>query len=318
MIFRYAARVARPRSMKASLAMTLTVLIAGFGCGRSGASAPAATGGGVAIPVQAPADAAPPVTAAPPATAGDPATRLPKPAVAVSYAEAGGLHYLERFVGGAQPAATLPMIVAIHGLGDRPEAFAAVLENFPEPARVILPRGLEEFEGGWSWFSTRARDPDVEALSQQLGHAADVIAEGLRALTAEKPTLGKPIVTGFSQGGMLSFALAIRHPELVSTALPIGGWLPPPLWPQHGPTEGQPFPKIVALHGTADNAVLYAPTSAAVDHLQSLGYDARLTRFEGVPHAMPAEVRRALADELSDACDALAKQRPSAARLELP
>jgi len=34
------------------------------------------------------------------------------------------------------------MIIAIHGLGDRPESFSAVLQGFDRPARVIVPRGL--------------------------------------------------------------------------------------------------------------------------------------------------------------------------------
>ena len=46
---------------------------------------------------------------------------------------------------------------------------------------------------------------------------------------------GKVVVTGFSQGGMLSYALALHHPELIEYALPISGMLPEVLWPTTPP-----------------------------------------------------------------------------------
>src|SRR5689334_2813394 len=76
----------------------------------------------------------------------------------------GEIHYLEFVTAGADPESPLPMIVAIHGLGDSPQGFRSLLEGFDRPARVILPRGLDVEGEGWSWFPIRARDPDVEGL----------------------------------------------------------------------------------------------------------------------------------------------------------
>ena len=43
-------------------------------------------------------------------------------------------------------------------------------------------------------------------------------AEEIARLTAQvqkgHPTRGKPILTGFSQGGILSYAMAVLHPEI--------------------------------------------------------------------------------------------------------
>jgi phospholipase/carboxylesterase len=208
---------------------------------------------------------------------------------------AGEIAYAERLLGGATADETLPMIVAIHGLGDTPESFSHVFDTFPERARLILPQGVDVLEeGGFSWFPIRARDSDVEALSAGIAASADKLAVALAALPEDRPTVGAPILTGFSQGGMLTFAVAVRHPETIAAAFPIGGWLPPPLMPEAGPPEGAPT--IEAFHGTDDRAMKFEPTKASVDGLTALGWNTELHVYEGVGHAITPELHRDLAD----------------------
>lgn len=293
------------------LGLSLAGLTLGPACDRTQTPAPTARGDAADAGADAGANKAAAVDGEPAlgAKAPPPVEETPKPPQ-IEYAEAGGLHYLEIVTGRGDPSAALPMLVAIHGLGDRPESFSHLLDAFPEPARVILPRGIDDFEGGFSWFPTRARDPDVDKLAAGVGDAADVIAKGLAVLSKERPTKGKPIVTGFSQGGMLTFALAIHHPDVVGYAVPVGGWLPPPLWPDANGSAVAPSgaPTVVALHGTADAAVRYEPTKEAVDALAILEFPVTLKTYEGVPHAIPPLVHRDLTDLLVDAVQAAASQ----------
>ncbi|HEY8379188.1 MAG TPA: hypothetical protein VIK91_21995, partial [Nannocystis sp.] len=60
-------------------------------------------------------------------------------------------------------------------------------------------------------------------------------------------------------------------------------------------------PAIVALHGEVDNAVKLAPTQAAVDHLQKLGWSVRLEVWPDVAHAIPPTMRRELHHQLERA-----------------
>lgn len=249
------------------------------------------------------------------ADAADPARAPAEPAKPAKPVEppwdtAADLAYREVVLGGADPSTPLPMLVAIHGLGDTPDNFRHLLDGFGEPVRVILPRGLDPVEaGGWSWFPIRARDPDVEALANGIAEAARRISAGLEQLQTSRPTVGKPIVTGFSQGGMLTFTLAVHHPQVVGHAIAVGGWLPPPLVPE-ALDPGQTYPSLHALHGTADAAVAYAPTQAAVEALAGLGLSAELTSYEGVGHMIPPPMRRDLYDRLTDAVRAERSRKP--------
>lgn len=269
-----------------------------------------ACGPSASPPVEASARPTPPPTeiapAAAPAAANAPPAEGDAPASAEqdTYEVLAGVRYVELVTGDAAATDELPMVIAIHGLGDRPENFAGLLQGLTTPARVILPAGLKPSDDGFSWFDIRARSRDVEALAKGIGDASDTLATFIDTVSAERPTLGKPIVTGFSQGGMLSFAIAAGHPESVSAAFPVSGWLPPPLWPEAGP-KGAPTP-VVALHGDADNAVLIEPTRLAVDRLQELGYPVELREYPEVRHQITAEMRTVLWSLLRTATEELA------------
>lgn len=253
------------------------------------------------VPAPAPAAPAPPVATAP----------ATSPAPSARYASAADMEYLEVIhvppnrpeAARPGPDAQLPMLIAIHGLGDTPENFQHVISDLPVTVRVIIPRGLDPVDDGFSWFPLRARSQDVAGLSKGISSAADRLARLIAELQRSRPTTGRPVVTGFSQGGMLSFALAVYHPEVIAMAVPVSGWLPPPLWPSALP-ERRPLPKIVALHGEADAAVKFIPTREAVEHLEKLGWPAILKPYPEVGHAIPPKMRRELYLQLQHALEA--------------
>ncbi len=210
--------------------------------------------------------------------------------------EAAGVRCLEVVTQGADPQAELPLILAIHGLGDRPENFASLVRHFGKPARFILPQGLTSHRDGFSWFpfGLGLLHPDTEA---GIRSAAKKLSESIAVISASRPTKNKAIVTGFSQGGALSFALALFHPDSVAAAFPIGGWIASPL-PDKAP---QRAPRIVALHGEADTLIPILPTKQAILRLSSTGWNAELRPFEGVAHSVPAQVQNELFGLLENA-----------------
>lgn len=211
-----------------------------------------------------------------------------------------GLRYLEMLQGETSVERALPMVVLIHGLGDKPHRRWLDVVTLDVPARVVMPEAPTPAGEGFSWFPYRVGQNEPHALARGIVAACDQLARALAKLKKERPTLGKPIVTGFSQGGMLSFALALRHADLVQQALPISGGLPEPLWPSTRST-GARSPPIFALHGTADTVVPFEPTQRLIAHLRALGHDARLMPFAGVGHEITPEMSAVIRTKLTAA-----------------
>jgi phospholipase/carboxylesterase len=199
------------------------------------------------------------------------------------------LERLELVTGGAGPGDALPLVVAIHGLGDSPRGLAPLYERLPLRARVVLPRAPTPHGGGGSWFPL-PWDPGGEAAFERgVATAAARVAALLEALPRERPTQGRPVLTGFSQGGILAFAVATTRPELASAAIPIAGLLPRGLWPRALPPGAAALP-LRALHGRDDEVLPPEPVEALVAHLRGLGFDAELRLYPETGH----EVSRAM------------------------
>lgn len=210
------------------------------------------------------------------------------------FGSAGGLHYLELIRGDARPDEPLPLLILIHGLGDRARRdWLDVLDIEQGKVRMIMPQAPLPYGDGFAWFEYRFRDQDPDALAQGITEASDRLAHMLTVLQTQRPTRGRAVVVGFSQGGMLSFALALRHPELVRYALPISGMLPPGMWPKR--VQRTRMVPLHALHGTADTVVAFEADRALVAHLRQIGYPAQLSAFEGVGHTIaPAMAQEAV------------------------
>ena len=200
------------------------------------------------------------------------------------------LEHLEVVTGGASADDELPMIVAIHGLGSSPDRFARLFHGLEVPARVVLPAGTTPWGPGFSWMSPSLDDA---AAQRQIDDAADRVAGLIQEVRASRPTSGRAVVTGFSQGGILSFVVAVRHPRLVAAAVPVSGRLPRPAWPPVG-GSGRATPVIRALHGAADRRVASLPARRGVVRLRSAGWDARIRLYGGVEHRISPGMRRDL------------------------
>jgi phospholipase/carboxylesterase len=233
-------------------------------------------------------EASPP--AAPPSS-GPPAT------ASAPRAAAGDVTWVEHLPQGEADDAALPLVVGVHGLGDNPDSFCHVFGELRARVRVACPRAFSRHGRGWSWFPLGK--PDAQQAID-IAAAADRLGDAIAALAASRRAPGLPIVTGFSQGGALALALAVRRPGSIRRAVPMGGWLPPGLHPP----QGRRVAPITALHGEADSRVPFDRTRALIDTLAARGEPATMRSFPGVGHTVPPEVRGALYGAIQEALDA--------------
>ncbi len=200
------------------------------------------------------------------------------------------LSFVERVTGGANANESLPLIVAIHGLGDSPEAFMGLFDDLSIKTRVIAPRAPDPWGEGSSWYPIDDPQQKPRVIRERAQRVSDLISE----LTRLRATRGKPIVTGFSQGGVLSFAMAAYHSDQLRAALPIAGSLPDELSASLPPARSGAAFELVAFHGKIDQRIPFADGEKTVRAMKAQGLRASLQAFDGVGHQIPLAMRDAL------------------------
>jgi len=76
----------------------------------------------------------------------------------------------------------------------------------------------------------RAKQQDQAKLADIMLQVHGEVAEFICQITQCRPTEGKPVVVGSSQGGMMSYLLATRSAGDIRGAVLAAGWLPQSLW----------------------------------------------------------------------------------------
>ncbi len=161
-----------------------------------------------------------------------------------------------------EKGSAVPLVLALHYGGEVTPWFSMpYLEMLPEPAFerlgaiIIAP----DCPGrGWG-------DPASEQAALAL------VRHALHNWPADPQRV---VVTGFSMGGMGTWHLAARHPEIFSAALPVAG----------GPSGGPPVTiPLYAIHSRQDQVIDLGPAKKAVQEMKKRGVTARLVVLEDGP-----------------------------------
>ncbi len=229
-----------------------------------------------------------------------PSVRRPSPArepdcnlVTPTGGTVAGIEYLERIRGNADPESKLPMVIAFHSRGATAAGMTGMLKGIG-PARLIIPKGPHRTAGGGNvWWTVAIRD-DEDDVADAFLEMGDKMAAFIYDIVRCRPTEGRPIVTGSSQGGEMAYLMTNVYPDLVRGGVAVAGWIPEPLWNvDMAPTLG--------LHGDRDNTVPYAWAKEFADTMIAEGADMRFETFDsahGVSSAMSQAWREGIKELL--------------------
>lgn len=189
-----------------------------------------------------------------------------------------------------------PLIVLLHGRGSDKHDLMGLRAHLPQHAMVVAPRA--PFSGvpwgygpGWAWYRFLGRnrpEPDsFEASQQNLGEFLDALPSSLPA----EP--GPLVLGGFSQGGTMSLAYALRNPGRVAGVLNFSGFLA-----DHPSVRVTPETAGAAQiwwgHGTQDPNIPFALAIEGRDILRGAGAELE-ARDYAIGHWIdPSELRDAV------------------------
>lgn len=109
-----------------------------------------------------------------------------------------------------------PILFMLHGYGSNEQDLFSFRESLPQDWILVsfrAPRSTE-FEG-YSWYDINFNDAEKFVDLPQAEEAISSLMESMmKIINNYGLTQGKTHLCGFSQGGILSYALALRYPEL--------------------------------------------------------------------------------------------------------
>jgi len=193
----------------------------------------------------------------------------------------------------------LPLVLALHGRGDQPKRFGESFTGYQDALRVVLLEAPIDEGKGRAWFVFRngyqRALEQIEALLPRLRATHTAVVE-------QYGQVGKPLIMGFSQGAMLSYAAAARYPTLFAAALPVSGVAFDAFLPGSA-EEAARMPPVFAMHGGRDEVIALSSGRSSAQRLRSLGVPVRFDVVPEAPHWINAAMRVVLHENLRRALE---------------
>lgn len=151
-----------------------------------------------------------------------------------------------------------PLILLLHGYGSNEEDLFSFATELPDEYYVISARAPYNLQyGSYAWYAINF-DADENKFSdnEQARSSRDLIARFIDELTINYPIdSDKVTLFGFSQGAVLSYAIALSHPEKIQKVIALSGYISDAIFEEDYLKNDLSKLKIFASHGTVDQVI---------------------------------------------------------------
>jgi phospholipase/carboxylesterase len=167
-----------------------------------------------------------------------------------------------------------PLLLLLHGYGSNEADLFSFAEELPEQYYVISARAPYDMQyGSYAWYAINF-DADENKFSDhdQARISRDVIVQFIDELTATYPIDAQNIaLIGFSQGAILSYAVALSYPEKVQKIVAMSGYFNAEIIKDGYQKNNFDTLKIFASHGTVDQVIPIDWARKTPSVMESLG-----------------------------------------------
>ena len=169
-----------------------------------------------------------------------------------------------------------PLLLLLHGYGSNEEDLFSFSTELPDEYYVVSARApFDMMYGSYAWYAINFdadenKFSDIEQAQQSRELIAHFIDELIAnyAIDADNVTL-----IGFSQGCILSYAIAVSYPEKVQRVIAMSGYFNADIATQDYKNNNFKSLKIFASHGTVDQVVPVDWARNSIPKLKALGID---------------------------------------------
>lgn len=169
-----------------------------------------------------------------------------------------------------------PLLLLLHGYGSNEEDLFSFASELPEEYYVISARApYDMMYGSYAWYAINF-DADENKFSdiEQAKTSRDLISNFIDELLANYAIDSNNVnLIGFSQGCILSYAVALSYPQKIKRVVAMSGYFNAEIATENFKENDFSNLKIFASHGSVDQVVPVEWARKAEPTLKQLGID---------------------------------------------
>lgn len=151
-----------------------------------------------------------------------------------------------------------PVIIMLHGYGSNEEDLFSFASELPEKYFVISARApYSLMPYGYAWYAINFDANDGKwSDHEQAKRSRDLIIKFIgEACEAYGLNSNRINLMGFSQGSILSYAVALSHPHLINNVVALSGYINPELLEESYASKDHSQLSVYASHGSVDQVI---------------------------------------------------------------
>lgn len=167
-----------------------------------------------------------------------------------------------------------PLLLLLHGYGSNEADLFSFASELPEEYYIISARAPYDLQyGSYAWYAINF-DADQNKFSdnEQAIKSRDLVVHFIDELIANYAIdTNKITLLGFSQGTVLSYAVALSHPDKIQKVVALSGYVSEPILEHDYLKNDLSKLKIFASHGTVDQVIPVEWARKSKPFLEKLG-----------------------------------------------
>jgi len=175
-----------------------------------------------------------------------------------------------------------PLLLLLHGYGSNEEDLFSFATELPEEYYVVSARAPYDLQPyGHAWYAiTFDADQNKFSNDDQAMESRDLIGRFINELISELPIDSENVtLIGFSQGTILSYAVALSYPEKIRRVVALSGYLNEGILASGYETKDFKNLKMFISHGTQDQVIPVDWARKAPEALKNLGIEVEYKEY---------------------------------------
>jgi phospholipase/carboxylesterase len=195
-----------------------------------------------------------------------------------------------------------PVIILLHGYGSNEDDLFSFAPELPDTHHIIAlkaPLALQPYGNAWYNIHFDTNDGKFNDVPQAIA-SRDLIVGCINEIIEKYKVDDKNItLIGFSQGTILSFAIALSYPEKVKNLIGLSGYISQDMLTDG--YENNDFSKlnVYSSHGSVDQVIPVSWAQKTQPFLKNLGIESTYSEFP-VGHGVTPQNFYELKDWLTD------------------